>query len=66
MAAARKTLVTGLVTFVLGLALRLFGSDEHVLVFTPSKLGVVLMVVGGLEAGYGLYRSLRGDDAARG
>ncbi|MEU6204495.1 DUF5708 family protein [Micromonospora musae] len=65
MAAERKTLVTGLLTLVLGLLLWLFGSDEQVLVFTPSKLGVVLMVIGGLEAGYGLYRSRR-DDAARG
>ncbi|TYC05166.1 hypothetical protein FXF53_06035 [Micromonospora sp. WP24] len=65
MAAARRTLVTGLLTLALGLVLWLFGSDEQVLVFTPSKLGVVLMVVGGLEAGYGLYRGRR-DDAARG
>ncbi|MEV6369562.1 DUF5708 family protein [Micromonospora musae] len=64
MAAARRPLVAGLLTLALGLVLWLFGSDEQVLVFTPSKLGVVLMVIGGLEAGYGLYRSRRDDARA--
>ncbi|GAA2881611.1 DUF5708 family protein [Nonomuraea rubra] len=60
MSSAFKTLFTGLITFAIGLALWLFGSDETVLVFTPSKVGVVLMVVGGLESLYGVYRTVRG------
>ncbi|AVT31347.1 MULTISPECIES: DUF5708 family protein [unclassified Plantactinospora] len=59
MSSARKTLLTGLATFVVGLALRLFGPDEHVVIFTPTKLGVVLMVVGGLESLYGVYKIRR-------
>jgi len=66
MPSARKTLLTGSITFAAGLALWLFGSDEQVFIFTPSKVGVVLMVVGGLETAYGLYKSVRGDDAERG
>ncbi|MBE1486171.1 DUF5708 family protein [Plantactinospora soyae] len=58
MASARKTLLTGSLTVVVGLALWLFGSDEEILVFTPSKVGVVMMVAGGLESLYGVYKSL--------
>jgi hypothetical protein len=61
MTSARKTLLTGLATFVAGLALWLFGLDVEILIFTPSKLGVVLMVIGGLEALYGVYKTVRGD-----
>ncbi|MFI7633301.1 DUF5708 family protein [Nonomuraea sp. NPDC049400] len=64
MASARKTLITGSATFVVGLALWLFGLDEEIFIFTPSKVGVVLMVVGGLEAMYGIYKGVRGGDAA--
>ncbi|GAB2907938.1 DUF5708 family protein [Nonomuraea fastidiosa] len=63
MASARKTLFTGSLTFVVGLALWLFGLDEEIFVFTPSKIGVVLMVIGGVEALYGLYKVLRPGDA---
>ncbi|RAY11585.1 hypothetical protein DPM19_30265 [Actinomadura craniellae] len=66
MAPARRTLLTGSITFVVGLALWLFGSDEQVFIFTPSKVGVVLMVIGGMEALYGAYKSARGDGVARG
>ncbi|MEU6714195.1 DUF5708 family protein [Nonomuraea purpurea] len=64
MASARKTLLTGSLTFAGGLALWLWGLDEEIFIFTPSKVGVVLMIVGGLEALYGVYKSLRRDDAA--
>ncbi|MEV4115672.1 DUF5708 family protein [Nonomuraea sp. NPDC049695] len=64
MASARKTLITGSATFVVGLALWLFGLDEEIFIFTPSKVGVVLMVLGGLETLYGVYKSVRGDDVA--
>ncbi|MFI6316572.1 DUF5708 family protein [Nonomuraea sp. NPDC050556] len=65
MSSARKALLAGSITFVVGLALWLFGLDVEIVVFTPSKLGVVLMVVGGVEFLYGVYKSVRGDDAAR-
>ncbi|MBN6054984.1 hypothetical protein JYK22_23810, partial [Nonomuraea sp. RK-328] len=60
MTSARKTLLTGLATFVGGLALWLFGLDEEIFIFTPSKVGVVLMVVGGVETLYGVYKVMSG------
>lgn len=63
MASARKTLVTGSITFLVGLGLWLFGLEEQIFIFTPSKLGVVLMIVGGLETLYGIYKSVRPGDA---
>ncbi|MEU7895033.1 DUF5708 family protein [Nonomuraea sp. NPDC049152] len=65
MAPARKTLLTGLATFVAGLALWLFGLDVEIVVFTPTKVGMVLMVIGGLEVLYGLYKTVRGDSEVR-
>ncbi|GIH79907.1 DUF5708 family protein [Planobispora longispora] len=59
MTPARKTLLTGSATFLAGLALWLFGLDEEIFIFTPSKVGLVLMVVGGLEILYGIYKSVR-------
>ncbi|TDD36118.1 hypothetical protein E1286_38805 [Nonomuraea terrae] len=56
---ARKTLLTGLATFTAGTALWLFGSDTQTFIVTPSKVGVVLMVLGGLEAAWGLYKTVR-------
>ena len=66
MASARKTLLTGSITFVAGLALWLFGLDVEIFIFTPSKVGVVLMVIGGLETLFGIYKSVSTDDSARG
>ncbi|MGW4406720.1 DUF5708 family protein [Nonomuraea sp. NPDC004702] len=60
MASVRKTLLTGSITFVAGLALWLFGPDGEIFIFTPSKVGVVLMVIGGMETLYGVYKSVRG------
>ncbi|MEU7000092.1 DUF5708 family protein [Nonomuraea sp. NPDC046570] len=65
MAPAHKTLLTGLTVFVAGVALWLFGLDIEIVVFTPSKLGLVMMVIGGLEALYGLYKTVRDDGAER-
>ncbi|MGN9841005.1 DUF5708 family protein [Nonomuraea sp. H19] len=65
MTSARKTLLTGLVVFVAGLALWLFGLDEEIFIFTPSKAGVVMMVLGGLEFLYGVYKAVRGDEPER-
>ncbi|WP_067144261.1 DUF5708 family protein [Microtetraspora malaysiensis] len=66
MTSARKRLLTGSITFAAGLALWLPGLDVEIFIFTPSKVGVVLMVIGALEILYGVYRSFRGDGAARG
>ncbi|MFI6738670.1 DUF5708 family protein [Nonomuraea sp. NPDC050451] len=63
MAPARKTFLTGLAVFVIGLALWLFGLDVEIVVFTPSKVGVVMMVLGAIEAAYGLYRMARDERA---
>ncbi|MEV0387301.1 DUF5708 family protein [Nonomuraea sp. NPDC050643] len=65
MTPARKTIFTGLATFVVGAALWRFGLGFEIVVFTPSKLGVVLMVVGGLEILYGIYKAVRGTGADR-
>lgn len=59
MTSARKTLITGLVTFAAGLALWLWGLDVEIVVFTPSKIGIVLMAVGGLEFLYGVFKAVR-------
>ncbi|NRQ31384.1 hypothetical protein HII36_05960 [Nonomuraea sp. NN258] len=59
MASARKTLLTGLVTFVAGLLLWRYGLDEEIVVFVPSKIGLIMMVVGGLETLYGVYKVVR-------
>jgi len=56
-----KNLAWGGVTFVIGLALWLFTGDVETPVITLTKVGVVLMVLGGLEAAYGLYRSVAGE-----
>ncbi|TMR25311.1 hypothetical protein ETD86_01575 [Nonomuraea turkmeniaca] len=61
MTSARRTLLTGLATFVGGLALWLFGLDEEIFIFTPSKIGLILMVVGGVETLYGVYKTVRSD-----
>ncbi|MFI6298584.1 DUF5708 family protein [Nonomuraea sp. NPDC050790] len=59
MRSARKTLLTGLATFALGLALWLWGLDVEIVIFTPSKVGIVLMVIGGLEFLYGVFKATR-------
>ena len=61
MAPALKTALTGSATFAVGLALWLSNLDQQILFFTPTKVGVVLMVIGALEALYGLYKTTRPD-----
>ncbi|MEU4427428.1 DUF5708 family protein [Actinoplanes sp. NPDC024001] len=65
MSAARKNLLTGSATLVVGLLLWLFAGDVEIPVLTLTKVGVVMMVVGGLELAYGLYLTARGPGAAR-
>ncbi|GAA3486336.1 hypothetical protein GCM10018987_04150 [Streptomyces cremeus] len=52
-------------TFLAGLALKLFGTDEQIVWVTPTKAGVVLMVVGGCLLVAALLQSLRGAGASR-
>ncbi|MDA0635868.1 DUF5708 family protein [Nonomuraea sp. MCN248] len=59
-----KTIITGLAVLAGGTALWLFGADVEIVVFTPSKIGVVLMALGAVEALYGVYRVVT-DDGAR-
>ena len=60
MSANSRAVVWGGVTFAIGLALWSFTGDVETPVVTLTKVGVVLMVAGGLEAAYGLYRSVIG------
>ncbi|MFI8423496.1 DUF5708 family protein [Streptomyces sp. NPDC085479] len=57
MASPAKNFAEGTVLFVIGLALRLFAGDIEIPVFTLTKVGVVLMVIGGIEILYGVYRT---------
>ncbi len=66
MSAMSKNLLTGSVTFVIGLLLWLFAGDVEIPVFTLTKVGVVFMVIGALEFAYGLYLAVSGPRAARG
>ena len=65
MSAMSKNLLTGSSTFVVGLLLWMFAGDVEIPVFTLTKVGVVLMVVGALEFCYGLYLAMRGPRTAK-
>jgi hypothetical protein len=54
-----KTLIEGAVTFLVGLALKLWGLDTQIVWVTPTKVGVVLMVIGGFLLASGLFQSVR-------
>ncbi|MFI6520962.1 DUF5708 family protein [Spirillospora sp. NPDC050679] len=60
MNAALKTILAGSATLVVGLGLWLWGSDSDIAGFTPSKVGVVLIVLGIAEACYGVYKYAAG------
>ncbi|MGW7417811.1 DUF5708 family protein [Streptomyces sp. NPDC054863] len=57
---AHKNLAEGIVTFLVGLALKLFGGGVEVPVVTLPKAGVVLMVIGGVLVVTGLFQAARG------
>ncbi|MFI1733053.1 DUF5708 family protein [Streptomyces acidicola] len=59
MTRASKNLLEGVVTGAVGLALWLFTEDVEVPVVTLTKVGVVMMCVGGAQAVMGLYQSVR-------
>jgi hypothetical protein len=56
---ARRSLVEGIVTFVIGLGLWLFTGDVEVPVVTLTKVGVVMMCVGGVLVAAGLWQGAR-------
>jgi hypothetical protein len=59
MSKARGNLVEGAVTFVIGLGLWLFAGDVDVPVVTLTKVGVVMMCVGGALGATGLWQAGR-------
>ncbi|MCX5203308.1 DUF5708 family protein [Streptomyces sp. NBC_00237] len=65
MSRATKTLIEGAVTFAVGLALKLWGLDTQIWWVTPTKAGVVLMVIGGLLLASGLFQSVRRTEVTR-
>ncbi|MFF9193721.1 DUF5708 family protein [Streptomyces sp. SBR177] len=58
-----KNLREGAILLLVGLGLRLFAGDVDIPVFTLTKVGVVLMVVGGVTLLYGAFQTV---SAARG
>ncbi|PAZ15292.1 hypothetical protein CLM62_14540 [Streptomyces sp. SA15] len=64
MSAARKNLLEGVATFVAGLVLWLFTGGVEVPVFTLTKVGVVMMSVGGVLVATGLYQAARSSPGA--
>ncbi|WP_037680592.1 DUF5708 family protein [Streptomyces griseus] len=61
MSRASKNLLEGAVTLVIGLALKLFAVGVDLPVVAPTKVGVVLMCVGGALVATGLYQATRAD-----
>ncbi|MFH9009085.1 DUF5708 family protein [Streptomyces afghaniensis] len=59
MSKARANLVEGAVTFVIGLGLWLFTGDVELPVVTLTKVGVVMMCVGGVLVAAGLWQGAR-------
>jgi uncharacterized protein DUF5708 len=59
MSQASKNLLEGVVTFLVGLPLWLFTEDVDVPVVTLTKVGLVMMCVGGALTATGLYQAAR-------
>ncbi|MFF6785452.1 DUF5708 family protein [Streptomyces sp. NPDC012510] len=57
---ATRNLVEGAGTFVIGLVLWLFTEGVEVPVVTLTKVGLVMMCVGGVLIATGLYQRARG------
>ncbi|MDL5203839.1 DUF5708 family protein [Streptomyces sp. ALI-76-A] len=60
-----RNLLEGAVTLVTGLLLWLFTGDVDVPVVTLTKVGVVMMWVGGALIATGLYQAARGSSGPR-
>jgi hypothetical protein len=59
MSKAMKDLLEGAGVFGIGLVLWLFTGDVETPVVTLTKVGVVMMCVGGVLVATGLYRTVR-------
>ncbi|MEW2612735.1 DUF5708 family protein [Streptomyces sp. NPDC047880] len=59
MSKSRGNLVEGVVTLVIGLGLWLFTGDVEVPVVTLTKVGIVMMCVGGVLVATGLWQEAR-------
>ncbi|WP_282702454.1 DUF5708 family protein [Streptomyces sp. CC219B] len=59
MSKAMKDLLEGVVLVLVGLPLWLFTEDVDVPVVTLTKVGLVMMCVGGVLVATGLYRGVR-------
>ncbi|GAA0914785.1 DUF5708 family protein [Streptomyces thermoalcalitolerans] len=59
MTEAHRNLLAGAVTLMVGLGLWRFAGGVELPVVDLSKVGVVLMYVGGAEVLLGLYRTVR-------
>ncbi|WP_405639159.1 DUF5708 family protein [Streptomyces sp. NBC_00019] len=58
MAPASKNIVEGAACAVIGVAMRFFTEDVHIPVFTLTKVGVVLIAIGGIQLLYGVYQAV--------
>ena len=63
---ASKNLLEGVITFAIGLALRLFTDGVETPVVTLTKVGVVLMCIGGVLVVMGLFQTMRKSNAVKG
>ncbi|WP_298563103.1 DUF5708 family protein [Streptomyces luteogriseus] len=59
MSRARGNLMEGVVTFAAGLGLWLFAGDVEVPLVTLTKVGMVMMCVGGALVAAGLWQAAR-------
>ncbi|WP_030246468.1 MULTISPECIES: DUF5708 family protein [unclassified Streptomyces] len=60
MSKASQYLLEGVATFLIGLVLWRFTGDVDVPVVTLTKVGVVMMIVGGVLSANGLHHVARG------
>ncbi|MET9389519.1 DUF5708 family protein [Streptomyces sp. NPDC006624] len=60
MSKAKQYALEGVVTFLIGLVLWRFTGDVDVPVVTLTKVGIVMMIVGGVLSANGLWHAARG------
>lgn len=60
-----KNLLEGAIALLVGLGLKLFAGDVEIPVFTLTKVGVVLMGVGGVTLVFGAFQAVAEARAAR-
>ncbi|MBR8639614.1 hypothetical protein KEF29_10610 [Streptomyces tuirus] len=64
MSKASQYLLEGVVTFLAGLVLWRFTGGVDVPVVTLTKVGIVMMIVGGVLSANGLYHAARAEPSA--